>query len=83
MRLSSGDAALRQPQNGDAVRLREHLSQLDDVAVRIAAELYLPRRTVQTHVSNILNKLQLHSRVEVVRALAEHGGTVPVTAATK
>lgn len=38
----------------------------------IAAELYLSRRTVQTHVSNILAKLQLRSRVEVVRAVVEH-----------
>jgi DNA-binding CsgD family transcriptional regulator len=45
----------------------------------IAAELYLSRRTVQTHVSNILTKLQLHSRIEVVRALAQHGGTAPLT----
>ena len=36
----------------------------------IAAELSLSRRTVQTHVSNLLGKLQLHSRLDVVRALA-------------
>ncbi len=34
----------------------------------IAAELYLSRRTVQTHVSNILAKLQLSSRIDVIRA---------------
>jgi DNA-binding NarL/FixJ family response regulator len=39
----------------------------------IAAELCLSRRTVQTHVSNILTKLGLHSRIDVVRALAERG----------
>jgi DNA-binding NarL/FixJ family response regulator len=33
----------------------------------IAAELYLSRRTVQTHVSNILAKLGLSSRVEIMR----------------
>ena len=37
----------------------------------IAAELYLSRRTVQTHVSNILAKLQMHSRIEVVRAITQ------------
>ena len=37
----------------------------------IAAELSPSRRTVQTHVSNILGKLRLHSRLDVVRALAE------------
>lgn len=33
----------------------------------IAAELFLSRNTVQTHVSNILSKLQLRSRLELVR----------------
>jgi len=42
----------------------------------IAVELFLSRRTVQTHVSNILAKLQVHSRIEVVRAMAQQGGTV-------
>ena len=37
----------------------------------IAAELFLSRRTVETHVSRILAKLQMHSRIEVVRAAAE------------
>jgi DNA-binding CsgD family transcriptional regulator len=36
----------------------------------IAAELYVSRRTVQTHVSNILIKLDLRSRVEVAREFA-------------
>jgi len=33
----------------------------------IATELFLSRRTVQAHVSNILRKLDLHSRLEIVR----------------
>jgi DNA-binding CsgD family transcriptional regulator len=37
----------------------------------IAAELFLSRRTVQTHVSRILGKLGLSSRLEIVRALAQ------------
>ncbi|MGK5632242.1 LuxR C-terminal-related transcriptional regulator, partial [Streptomyces sp. URMC 123] len=36
----------------------------------IAAELYLSRRTVQTHVSHILGKLGLRSRTEVAREAA-------------
>ena len=38
----------------------------------IAAELFLSRRTVQTHVSRILMKLQMQSRMEVIRAAAQH-----------
>jgi len=36
----------------------------------IATELFLSRRTVQTHVSNILAKLNLSSRLEIVREAA-------------
>ncbi|HKT01860.1 MAG TPA: helix-turn-helix transcriptional regulator, partial [Rugosimonospora sp.] len=36
----------------------------------IAAELFLSRRTVQTHVSNILAKLDLSSRLEIMREAA-------------
>ncbi|WP_328666546.1 AAA family ATPase [Streptomyces sp. NBC_00322] len=36
----------------------------------IATELFLSRRTVQTHVSHILGKLQLRSRTEVARKAA-------------
>jgi DNA-binding CsgD family transcriptional regulator len=36
----------------------------------IAAELLLSRRTVQTHVSNILTKLGFESRIEIARAMA-------------
>lgn len=34
----------------------------------VADELFLSRRTVQTHVSNILAKLRLRSRIEIMRA---------------
>jgi DNA-binding CsgD family transcriptional regulator/tetratricopeptide (TPR) repeat protein len=36
----------------------------------IATELFLSRRTVQTHVSHILGKLQMRSRTEVAREAA-------------
>ncbi len=39
----------------------------------IAAELFLSHRTVQNHVQNTLGKLQLHSRVDLVRYAIERG----------
>jgi DNA-binding CsgD family transcriptional regulator len=47
----------------------------------IASELFLSRRTVQTHVSNILTKLQLRSRVDVVREFAA-GQAAPAAGGT-
>jgi DNA-binding NarL/FixJ family response regulator len=38
----------------------------------IAARLYLSRRTVQAHVSNILAKLQVNSRADIVRQATEN-----------
>jgi len=38
----------------------------------IAAELFLSRRTVETHVSHILTKLGARSRIEIVHTVATH-----------
>jgi DNA-binding NarL/FixJ family response regulator len=38
----------------------------------IAAELFLSRNTVQTHVSHILAKLGARSRIEIVRQVVQH-----------
>jgi DNA-binding CsgD family transcriptional regulator len=38
----------------------------------IAAELFLSRRTVHTHVSHILHKLGASSRIDLVREAARH-----------
>ena len=40
---------------------------------QIADRLFLSHRTVQNHVQNTLNKLQLHNRVELVRYAIEQG----------
>lgn len=40
---------------------------------QIADKLVLSHRTVQNHVQNTLNKLQLHNRVELVRYAIEQG----------
>jgi len=39
----------------------------------IAAELFLSRKTVETHISNILRKLGVSSRVEIARLLEQDG----------
>jgi DNA-binding NarL/FixJ family response regulator len=36
----------------------------------IAAKLFLSRRTVATHVSHILRKLDVHSRIDIAREAA-------------
>ena len=51
---------------------------------QIAEKLVLSHRTVQNHVQNTLNKLQLHNRVELVRYAIQQGlddelGTPPAT----
>jgi DNA-binding CsgD family transcriptional regulator len=48
----------------------------------IAAELFVSRNTVQTHVSRILAKLQLRSRIELVRAVMTSAGTGESTPGT-
>jgi DNA-binding CsgD family transcriptional regulator/tetratricopeptide (TPR) repeat protein len=40
----------------------------------IAAELFLSRNTVQTHVSHILSKLGVRSRAEIIQQSYEHPG---------
>jgi DNA-binding NarL/FixJ family response regulator len=40
---------------------------------QIAARLGVSHRTVQNHVQNTLNKLQLHNRVELTRYAIERG----------
>lgn len=45
----------------------------------IAARLFVSHRTVQNHVQNTLNKLQLHNRVELVRYAIRAGIDDPHT----
>ena len=44
---------------------------------QIADRLVLSHRTVQNHVQNTLQKLQLHNRAELVRYAIEHGIDAP------
>lgn len=44
---------------------------------QVADRLFLSPRTVQTHLSNILNKLQLENRSQLVRFAFEQGYQIP------
>lgn len=61
-RATTGWEALTPAESRVAMLVARGMSNPD-----IADELFLSRRTVQTHVSNILAKLGLRSRVEIMR----------------
>jgi predicted ATPase len=48
-------------------------AEVADLIAAIAERMYLSRRTVQTHVSHILTKTGLTSRVELAAAIASQG----------
>ena len=41
---------------------------------QIAAQLFISERTVETHVTNMLNKLNLSSRMQLARWVADATG---------
>ncbi|MFG1999916.1 response regulator [Spirillospora sp. NPDC048911] len=66
-------------EDDDAPRLTERETEVLRLVAKgltykqIAQRLVLSHRTVQNHVQNTLNKLQLHNRVELVRYAIEKG----------
>jgi DNA-binding NarL/FixJ family response regulator len=77
-RLAS-DAPTRADAEGAPPRLSERETEVLRLVAKglsyrqIADRLVLSHRTVQNHVQRTLNKLQLHSRVELVRYAIEQG----------
>jgi len=69
-RPASGWYALTRTERRIAHLVAKGLSNPD-----IAAELFLSRRTVQSHVSHILNKLDVRSRVEIAEEATRHPGS--------
>jgi DNA-binding NarL/FixJ family response regulator len=75
-RRLAADPAGREP---DTPRLTERETEILRLVAtglsykQIAQRLVLSHRTVQNHVQNTLNKLQLHNRVELVRYAIERG----------
>lgn len=68
---------------GSGIRLTKreleiaHLIAQEMTSREIATSLFISERTVEAHVTNMLNKLGLNSRVELVRWLASVAGTGP------
>ena len=67
MRPTSGWFALTPTERRIAYLVADGLSNPD-----IAAERFLSRRTVQSHVSHILTKLDARSRAEIAEEAARH-----------
>jgi DNA-binding CsgD family transcriptional regulator len=71
-RAATGWAALTPSEARIAGMVARGLSNPD-----IASELFLSRRTVQAHVSSILGKLELRSRVGIMQAAGPSAGPAP------
>jgi DNA-binding CsgD family transcriptional regulator len=72
--LGKPASAARAASDGVLTRRQLEIARLiaEDLTNRqIADRLFLSERTVETHITNILNKLGLNSRVQLSRWLAE------------
>jgi DNA-binding NarL/FixJ family response regulator len=87
-RLAAGGSGPTAPEDRDGVpRLTDRETEVLRLVAKglsykqIADRLVISHRTVQNHVQNTLNKLQLHNRVELVRYAIEQGIDEPDTPA--
>jgi RNA polymerase sigma factor (sigma-70 family) len=73
--LDMGDRASDAPLNRLSPREREVLALLGRgwSNAQIGRELYISPHTVRTHVQNILQKLEMHSKLEATTFALEHG----------
>lgn len=78
-RLATTASAAGAPPDPAAPRLTERETEVLRLVAKglgsrqIAERLVISHRTVQNHVQNVLNKLQLHNRVELTRYVIEQG----------
>ena len=78
-RLAGSTAADGDPAGPDVPRLTERETEILRLVAKgltsrqIADRLVISYRTVQNHTQNVLNKLQLHNRVELARYAIEQG----------
>jgi DNA-binding NarL/FixJ family response regulator len=78
-RLSAGGPAPGPGPADDVPRLTDRETEVLRLVAKgltykqIAERLVISHRTVQNHVQNTLNKLQLHNRIELVRYAIEQG----------
>ena len=78
-RLATAAPAGGRDDDGTTPRLTERETEILRLVAKglgsrqIAERLVISHRTVQNHVQNVLNKLQLHNRVELTRYVIEQG----------
>lgn len=77
------EASLESPPHKPLDRLTRREREIFELVIRgrssdeIATELFIARRTVETHRQRIMRKLSAHSLAQMQRIAARHGGLVP------